>query len=271
VNAGGDAAATRLFPPPHRAEDRRMRAAPLLAIAGLLLLPADGMQARQSAAVTVYRCVDAKGHVTLGDVPCPAGTRGEARTMQRPQDAPPRPAPPATATPPPAPPAPREVVVLRAPQPMYECVAPDGTRYTSETAEGNPRWVPLWTLGYRAGRGRGAGAPDGSLATDRLNEYHASRPLGGRVGAPTPTPTPPPPGGGQRPPQRPPVHGYGYGTPGTWVRDTCYALPPAEVCARLRDRRDEIRRRFFNAQETERAELRREERGINARLEADCR
>ena len=64
--------------------------------------------------------------------------------------------------------------------------------------------------------------------------------------------------------------GYGYGTPGTWVRDTCHALPQAEVCARLSDRRSELRRRFFNAQESERNVLRREERGLNARLADDC-
>ena len=54
------------------------------------------------------------------------------------------------------------------------------------------------------------------------------------------------------------------------MRDDCHALPQAEVCARLADRRDVIRRRFFNAQERERDTLRVEERGINARLAADC-
>ena len=58
--------------------------------------------------------------------------------------------------------------------------------------------------------------------------------------------------------------------PGTWVRDSCHPLPQAEVCARLADRREAIRKRFFNAQERERDTLRVEERGINARLAADC-
>lgn len=248
-----------------------MRAVSTPLLACLLTLPVAAADARQAGGVTVYRCVDAQGHVTLGDTPCPAGSSGEARTMQRPQDAPPRP-PTATAdttVAAPAPAAAPSAVVLRPPQPLYECIAPDGTRYTSDTGDGNPRWVPLWTLGYRSGRGHGA-RPDAGLATDRLNEYHSRRPLGGWVGAPAPIPPPPSGGGGQRPPPRPPAYGYG-GAPGTWVRDTCHALPPVEVCARLRDRRDEIRRRFFNAQESERSELRREERGINARLEADCR
>ncbi|TDK27193.1 DUF4124 domain-containing protein [Luteimonas aestuarii] len=245
-----------------------MRTLPTLAtaLAGLLLA-AGHAQARQAGEVTVYRCVDGKGHVTLGDVPCPAGSSGEARTMQRPQDAPERPRPvvqPAASAAPPAP-AP-QLVMLRPPQPMYECIAPDGSRYTSDTADGRPRWVPLWTLGYR-GHGRPAPGPSGT-ATNALAQYHANRPLGGYVGAPTPT-APPPTAGPPRPGPRPPA--YPVGTPGTWVQDTCHALPPAEVCARLRDRRDEIRRRFFNAQETERSTLRVEERGINARLDSDCR
>src|SRR3546814_1773045 len=67
-------------------------------------------------------------------------------------------------------------------------------------------------------------------------------------------PTPPPP-------SRPPPghghghrgHGYGYGGGGYWVRDECHALPQREVCARLRDRREQIRQRRFNAQANERA------------------
>lgn len=47
-------------------------------------------------------------------------------------------------------------------------------------------------------------------------------------------------------------------------------LPPAEACARLRDRRDQVRTRFFNAMPSERDVLRVEERGINARLDNDC-
>ena len=57
---------------------------------------------------------------------------------------------------------------------------------------------------------------------------------------------------------------------GTWIRDQCAMLPPRETCNRLRDRRDAIRTRFFNAQEKERDALRIEERGINNRLDNDC-
>ena len=54
------------------------------------------------------------------------------------------------------------------------------------------------------------------------------------------------------------------------VRDSCHALPPQEVCARLRDRRWELIRRYNSALQSERQQLMREQRGIDARLEQDC-
>lgn len=176
--------------------------------------PAHAQSAKQPQ-VTVYRCIGADG-VSLRDTPCPKGQRQEARTMVRPTDAPPSASPPASAPgsrggasaadmPPP------RIVVVRepAPAPMYECTTPDNTTYTSDSPEGNPRWLPMWTFGW-------------------------------------------------------PV------AAGTWVRDTCRAMPPRETCARLRDRRAEIERRFFNAMPSERARLEIEERGLDTRLDADC-
>jgi hypothetical protein len=199
--------------------------------------------------VTIYRCTDAKGHVTLRDSPCTKGQAQETRSMLRPKDAP--------WHPPPVPVAPRrnettarEVIVERAPRPLYECVTPDGELYTSETPEGNPRWVPLWTLGYPYGGAvlYGGGVDRGSVS---LTTGHVRVDLGGtRI--------------------RPPVYSDAAWAMGTWIRDECHALPPAEVCARLRDRRDEINRRFFNAQPSERDTLRVEERGVVARLDEDC-
>jgi hypothetical protein len=160
--------------------------------------------------------------------------------MVRPKDPPPgrrTPAPDPAASTQPA--TTREVVVLVPPQPMYECVTPDGDRYVSATPEGNPRWVPWWTLGYPP------------LVPRTV--------LGGRVG---------------RPPARPgdPPIAVVQGVPGgTWVRDTCYQLPPGEVCARLDDRLSEINRRFIAAMPSERDLLRDERRALEARMANDCR
>ncbi|MCD9007010.1 DUF4124 domain-containing protein [Luteimonas sp. XNQY3] len=194
--------------------------------------------------VTVYRCTDASGRVALRDSPCAEGATQEVRNMLRPIDgtpAPPRPTGPAAAVvDPPAP----QVIVLRPPQPMYRCVRPDGSSYTSDSAEGNPRWVPLWTLGrgpprrgpstrVEVGDGRGSIEVDAGVDTRQ-------RARGGYDGA------------------------------GTWIRDACRQMPQGEVCSLLGNRREEIRRRFFNAQPTERTRLTNEERTINARLSQDC-
>lgn len=201
--------------------------------------------------ITIYRCTDAEGRVALRDTPCTQGEQQRARAMQRPRDPAPRPRP-AVAVPPVAVPAPAAApaearfVLLTPPRPMYECVTPDGERYASDTPEGNPRWVPLWTVGYPPILPR--------------------NPLGDRVGAPRPRPPRDRPG----PPQLPPAIGLAL-TPGTWVRDRCHALPQEETCARLDDQRDELERRWFNAQPSERERIRLQQRGLDARLRNDCR
>ncbi|TXH74489.1 MAG: DUF4124 domain-containing protein [Lysobacteraceae bacterium] len=200
--------------------------------------------------VTIYRCTDVQGRLTLSDSPCAKGQRQETRHMIRPKDAPIRHAAPVT-TPAPVAVPPPQAVVINTPRPLYECFTPDSTRYFSETPEGNPRWAPLWTVGapvlaevpvYEPG-GLNIRVDDGRVS----GRYQS--PTYGKVIVPT-------------------AAGYGAGA---WVRDVCHPLPQAEVCARLGDRRDELRRRFFNAQPSERAVLNREERSINARLASDCR
>ena len=229
---------------------RPMSARPALVVL-LACLPLRAAPAADE--VTIYRCTDARGQLTLRDSPCPKGQAQEARSMLRPKDAPaPPPAPrPRAATVQPTP-AVERVVVVQAPRPLYECVTPDGSRYTSDTADGNPRWVPLWTLGVPI-------APypypyPGLVGRTSLAITH------GRVHI-----------GGERTVVAPPVYGPATYGVGSWVRDSCHALPQADVCARLRDRRDEINRRFFNAQPSERDQLRVEERGVTARLAQDCR
>ncbi|MEO6155248.1 MAG: DUF4124 domain-containing protein [Thermomonas sp.] len=218
----------------------------LLALASLCCAFGTVVASAQSGEVRIYRCTDGAGRQTLRDTPCPKGQQQQVRDMLRPKDAPAvkKTRSSSKRAPRPDSPAPIQVIYLAPPRPLYECVTPDGKRYTSEDNAGNPRWVPLWTLGYQAVRpitslgsniGGAPPRPDNPL-----------RPYRGDIDWPVAM------GGGQ------------------WIRDDCVMLPPAETCARLRDRRSEIRTRFFNAMPSERDVLRVEERGVNARLDNDC-
>lgn len=265
-----------------------MRPAPALSLFVLLSAGSLPLAAQDTGNVRVYRCVGSNGAVALQDAPCRDG-RQEVRDMQRPRDPAPRvvrsdrePA----AVPTPATPQ-REVrhVYVQPPQPLYECVRDDGTRYTSDSGEGNPRWVPIWTSVY---------APYGG----------GHRPPGGGHRPPRPLPPVTPAGGGsvQASNGSLTVSGGGsrgggsisvgggsehwegsrQGYPGTYtdtvipagnvlVRDQCNALPPQEVCARLQDRRWELVSQYNSALQGERNELTREQRGVDARLQRDCR
>ncbi|HEY4556110.1 MAG TPA: DUF4124 domain-containing protein [Lysobacter sp.] len=226
---------------------------PVLLIAGAVALPAP---AATPAQVTIYRCTDARGQLALRDSPCRAGERQQVRSMLRPTDPPARrvattPARRGDASTAVLPPT--RVVYRTAPRPLYECTTPNGDRYTSETPEGNPRWVPLWTLGYPAV----VGAPVVEGGYGARVEHRAGGTLI-RADA------------GRR------WRGPGYGMPvavgaaGTWVRDTCQPLPAAEVCNLLRDRRESLDRRWFSALQGDRDEIQREQRRIDARLGEDC-
>ncbi len=224
----------------------------LLLLGSLTLLPTVAMAAEPPPAgsVRIYRCVAGNGAIALQDAPCDDNHRQQVLDMQRPQDPPPRP-PPASSAPAAAVPAEREIriVTVQPPQPLYECIAPDGGRYTSDDGVGNPRWVPLWVGGhYPPPHVGGSVSGSASLGSGRISIE------GGR-----------PPGHGHRPyPGGPAV------ATGTWVRDTCHPLPQQEVCARLQDRRWELIRRYNSALQSERQDLTREQRGIEARLARDC-
>lgn len=210
-------------------------------------------QASAPSAVTIYRCEDDKGRlVALRDSPCLPGERQEVVQMQRPQDPPPGRASPVPA-PVPATPAPApeiRVVTVQPPQPMFECTAPDGRIYTSETGEGDARWVPQWAFGVPV------------WGPHPVPPIHPPRPPGPPIGGPG---RPPSPGPWPRPPTVVVPAG------GTWERDPCVRLPQDEVCRRLSDRRFEILRVYHAAMPSGRAELDREQRVIDARLAADCR
>lgn len=212
--------------------------------------PAGAASPASSAPVTIYRCTNANGQLALRDSPCRAGERQEVRTMLRPTDPAPRACVTTSRTPATTPNVVAPTIVYRtAPRPLYECTTPDGESYTSENPEGNPRWVPLWTLGYplvvgvprpvpMPHRGAVVQRGGGALILD-----------GGHVPPPIAYPTVP---------------------AGSWIRDICHPLPAAEVCAQMRDRRDALDRRWFSALQGDRDAIEREQRSLDARLSEEC-
>lgn len=121
-----------------------MKAWFLLSLA--FLFPAGSAQAVQGT-VTVHRCVDGRGRITLQNDPCPKGSSDNTRQMLRPTDPPPRartprPAPPRFVEPPPSnyyAPA-RELIP---PPAMYRCTSYDGIERFSEQYDPNPRCEPI--------------------------------------------------------------------------------------------------------------------------------
>ncbi|KIQ95951.1 hypothetical protein TI01_2541 [Lysobacter sp. A03] len=256
----------------------------LLLLAAGLALPTGARAGGGDEQVTIYRCTDAQGRLSLRDSPCRRGEHQETRGMQRPQDPPPP--PPGMAAAPPT-----SVVVSRepesapaptraAPPPVYRCTTPDGEQYTSDSPEGNPRWVPLWTLGYPVIIGPGYGHPPGYYPPPPVRPAGGSGyPTGsgpnaadGRprfkfdsVGRPAPVPSRSQPGV----PERLPTAGVIQG-PGTWIRDSCAPIPQAEVCADLHDRRTALTRRYNSALQSERRQIDAEKRRIDERLDSGC-
>ena len=126
-----------------------MRAIRGSSLAVLLLLVGGAVAAD---AVTVYRCTDAQGRVSLQDAPCAPGQEGTRREMQRPVDPPPRPAAPAAPAVPavaaPAPPPPPPPPARLPPPAVYACTDYDGALRHSEDYDPRDRCVPLGMLGY---------------------------------------------------------------------------------------------------------------------------
>jgi hypothetical protein len=221
--------------------------------------------------VLIYRCT-ADGQLTLRDTPCRRGERQQVIRMQRPQDPPTPPAPAAPPGPadraepaqPPEPP-PTRVVVIERPPPVYECITPWGRRYTSDSPTGNPRWVPLWTLGYPARYSVPHPQPPRPRPRHPDNAHLYNDLVFDGIGRSPPKPSDRAPG----PPQMPPALGLAL-TPGTWIHDRCEPLPPAIVCERLRERWWELRRDRNSALQSERERMDAEQDRIKARLARDC-
>jgi hypothetical protein len=114
-----------------------------LAFAGALPAAVNKPDKSAEPTVTIHRCVDAKGMVTLQDDACPTGSQDSAKVMQRPKDT------PALPPPPPALPAPEpEPIFEPAPAPipppdMFVCTSYDGIERYSESYDPNPRCEPL--------------------------------------------------------------------------------------------------------------------------------
>ncbi len=152
-----------------------------------------GIATATAAEITIYRCTDASGALTLQNAPCPKGMKQEARTMQgvnivpmapgQTGTAPPTataPAAPAPATTPTTdvvtPPAAPGPDIRRLPPPvMFQCTTYDKGRYVTEDPEPASRCVALQTIGLDGNPQSGAGqacevvrdvcarVPDGAL------------------------------------------------------------------------------------------------------------
>jgi hypothetical protein len=101
--------------------------------------------------ITVYRCQDPGGRITLQDEPCATGQAQTERRMTRPQDPAPRPTPqdgerPAAEDKPPAEPLPAPLPYP--PPPLFQCTNYDGDVRYSEDYDPETACVPLAVLGY---------------------------------------------------------------------------------------------------------------------------
>lgn len=109
------------------------------------------VNAAEQATLKVYRCVDAKGKVSLQDAPCAKSSTQETREMLRPKDAPvvkknkaSKPTPVAQTQP-----ATQAYVAMDPPPVLYQCTNYEGKTRDSENYDPNPRCEPLWAQGYR--------------------------------------------------------------------------------------------------------------------------
>ena len=136
--------------------------------------------------------------------------------MQRPQDAPSRPARIAATQPVQRAPQPR---AIRNPRPLYQCTKPDGDTYLSESGIPQGHYEPLWAGGYGTSGGT-AGASGRGQQTNGPGQFR----------------------GGKSVQTRPDPYG-----PVTYVEDDCERMPQNDVCATLRDRDSDLDTRIFNA------------------------
>jgi Domain of unknown function (DUF4124) len=106
----------------------------------------------ENGKMTVYRCTDGKGKVSLQDNPCLAASKQETLLMTRPKDAP-------AVIPAKPPVAPSAIAIGSSvqaqeawipPPELYRCTDFDGKVREAEYYDPKPRCVPLWVLGYES-------------------------------------------------------------------------------------------------------------------------
>ncbi|MFA5683335.1 MAG: DUF4124 domain-containing protein [Lysobacteraceae bacterium] len=218
---------------------RRISPLWMLCLAGL-----GGPGDAPASSLTVYRCEDAQGRVSLQDHPCAAGQTQRQRQVPRVADSPlPLPQPALPVEPAPAPAAAPIRPPRAPPPPMWLCRDFDGSE--RESADGQPRgrYVPLWVVG------RDPDAPGQFF---------------GRVGAASPV-APIRPVDGPRSAQGVQAE------PQVWVEERCRLLGPADTCTRLAAQRSEIERQRFNAQQGDRLRLGEESTRLAGLLSTHCR
>ena len=136
------------------------------ALAVALLAAALCLPAHAQTDMTIYRCVDPSGAVTLqNDVPCPKGSQQSLRkvgvlpTMPAPVAVPAapaaRPAPVVAAPPPPAAPSAPAPLALTA---LFQCRTWDDRDYLGDTAEPPATCVPVQAMGIDGTSASAAGA-----------------------------------------------------------------------------------------------------------------
>lgn len=139
------------------------------ALAVALLAAALCLPAHAQTDMTIYRCVDPSGAVTLqNDVPCPKGSQQSLRkvgvlpTMPAPVAVPAaptaRPAPVVAAPPPPAAPSAPAPLARTAPPPLFQCRTWDDRDYLGDTAEPPATCVPVQAMGIDGTSASAAGA-----------------------------------------------------------------------------------------------------------------
>ncbi len=133
----------------------RTSALPCAALAAALLMTMSVAPVQAQTGMTIYRCVDPSGAVTLqNDVPCPKGSQQSVRQVGAlpilpappPAVMKPVPKPHAAAAPPPQAAAPVPMV-RTAPPVLFQCRTWDEREYFGDTAEPAPSCVPVESVG----------------------------------------------------------------------------------------------------------------------------